>query len=52
MALFNYRPPSVKTSMPSTSGVQLERGMSVNRAPADFDSDAEEDNNDNRLLRR
>ena len=38
--------------MPSTSEVQLEKGMPVNQAPADFDSDAEDDNNDNRILRR
>ena len=49
---FNYRPPSVQIPMPSISGVQLEKGRAVNRAPADFDSDTEEDNNDNRLLRR
>ena len=38
--------------MPSTSGVQLEKNMGVNRAPADFDSDNEDYNNDNRLLTR
>ena len=35
--------------MPSTSGVQFEKGMGVNRAAADFDSDTEDYNNDNRF---